>query len=218
MTTSNERRGLTEPLESVTTFFGTLMIIAALVGVAFLVFGSGTFGGVPGTVCVTQPGAQYGSSDWNIPFAAARPGHSISVIGNLQVCADHPRLGEQALSVTAALPAVLFWGGVLFLLWRMMVTARRNGPFTPRVAAAMRRLGWFIIIGSTAAAVARVVSHIVAWISASMAAPALTIRAKVSSAAPARTGTGRCSGTKIRFGNGLVILVMAVSSVSTASR
>jgi hypothetical protein len=41
MTTDNERRTLTEPLESVTRFFGALMIIAALVGVAFLVFGSG---------------------------------------------------------------------------------------------------------------------------------------------------------------------------------
>ena len=37
MTTDDERRGLTEPLESVTTFFGALMIIAALIGVAFLV-------------------------------------------------------------------------------------------------------------------------------------------------------------------------------------
>ena len=158
MTTSDERRRLTEPLESVTTLFGALMIIAALVGVAFLVFGSGTFGGVPGNVCVTQPGAQYSGSDWNTPFATARPGHSISIIGSLEVCADHATLGEQALGVMAALPAVLFWGGVLFLLWRMMVTARRNGPFTPRVAAAVRRLGWFIIIGSTIAAVVHLIA------------------------------------------------------------
>jgi Protein of unknown function (DUF2975) len=105
MTTENERRTLTEPLESVTRFFGALMIIAAL-----------------------------------------------------QVCADHSTLGEQALNIVAALPAVLFWGGVLFLLWRMMVTARRNGPFTPRVAFAVRRLGWFIIIGSTTAAVVHLIA------------------------------------------------------------
>ena len=158
MTTGDERRRLTEPLDSVTTFFGALMIIAALVGVAFLMFGSGSFGGAPGNVCVTQPGTQYGDSDWNIPFATARPGHSISIIGNLEVCADHATLGEQALNIVVYLPAVLFWGGVLFLLWRMMVTARRNGPFTPRVAAAMRRLGWFIIIGSTAAAVVHLIA------------------------------------------------------------
>ena len=158
MTINNERRRLTEPLGSVTTFFGALMIIAALVGVAFLVFGSGSFGDVPGTVCVRQAGTEYSSSGWNTSFVTARPGSSISVIGTLQVCADHPTLGQQALSVVAALPAVLFWGGVLFLLWRMMVTARRNGPFTPSVAAALRRLGWFIIVGSTTAAVVHLIA------------------------------------------------------------
>lgn len=87
-----------------TTFFGALMIIAALVGVA-----------------LSPPARVTRSPSW---------------------AADHATPGEQALGVVAALPAVLFWGGVLFLLWRMMVTARRNGPFTPRVAVAVRRLGW----------------------------------------------------------------------------
>jgi hypothetical protein len=158
MTIDDERRGLTEPLESVTRFFGVLMLIAALVGVAFLVFGSGgTYGGLPGAVCATQPATEY-SGDWNTAAVTVRPGHTVSIIGSLQVCADHATLGEQTLGVVAALPAVLFWGGVLFLLWRMMVTARRNGPFTPRVAAAMRRLGWFIIIGSTTAAVVHLIA------------------------------------------------------------
>jgi hypothetical protein len=157
MTTDNERRGLTEPLGSVTRFFGALMIIAALIGTAFLVFGSGTFGGVPGFVCVTDPATEYGG-DWSTSAVTARPGHSISIAGSVQVCADHATLGEDALSIVAALPSVLFWGGVLFLLWRMMVTARRSGPFTPRVAVAMRRLGWFIIIGSTTAAVVHLVA------------------------------------------------------------
>jgi hypothetical protein len=158
MTTDNERRGLTEPLESVTRFFGALMIVAALIGVAFLVFGSGgTYGGLPGIVCVTQPATEY-SGDWSTSAVTARPGHSINIIGSLEVCADHATLGEQTLNVVAALPAVLFWGGVLFLLWRMMVTARRNGPFTARVATAMRRLGWFIIVGSTIAAVVHLIA------------------------------------------------------------
>jgi hypothetical protein len=108
-------------------------------------------------VCVTNPGTEY-SGGWQITGITARPGHSIDVIGSLEVCADHSTLGEQALGVVAALPAVLFWGGVLFLLWRMMVTARRNGPFTPRVAVAVRRLGWFIIIGSTTAAVVHLIA------------------------------------------------------------
>jgi hypothetical protein len=158
MTTSDERSRLTEPLESVTAFFGGLMILAALVGVAFLVFGSGTFGGLYSSVCVTQPGAQYGASDWKVPFVAARPGNSVSIIGALQACADHATAGEQALSIVAGLSAVVFWGSLLFLLWRMIVTARQHGPFTQRVATALRRLGWFIIIGAASAAVVRLIA------------------------------------------------------------
>lgn len=158
MTTSDERSRLTEPLGSVTAFFGGLMILAALVGAAFTVFGSGTFGGLSGSVCVTQPGAQYGASDWNVPFVAARPGNSVSITGALQACADHATVGEQALSIVAGLSAVVFWGSLLFLLWRMIVTARQHGPFTQRVAAALRRLGWFIIIGSTTAAVVHLIA------------------------------------------------------------
>lgn len=158
MTTSDERSRLTEPLGSVTAFFGGLMILAALVGAAFTVFGSGTFGGLSGSVCVTQPGAQYGASDWNVPFVAARPGNSVSITGALQACADHATVGEQALSIVAGLSAVVFWGSLLFLLWRMIVTARQHGPFTQRVAAALRRLGWFIIIGAATAAVVRLIA------------------------------------------------------------
>jgi Protein of unknown function (DUF2975) len=152
MTTSDERRRLTEPLESVTTFFGALMIIGSLVVGAFLVFGSGAYGG-SSSVCVTQPGSQYTGGGWSFPSISARPGNSVSFVGALHACANNPTPGEQALNYVAGLPTVLFWAGLLFLLWRMLVTARRNGPFTPRVAAALRRLGWFIIIGSTAAAV-----------------------------------------------------------------
>ena len=44
------------------------------------------------------------------------------------------------------------WAGVLFLLWRLTRTARRSGPFTAQVAAGLRRLGWFVLIGGPAAA------------------------------------------------------------------
>jgi hypothetical protein len=44
------------------------------------------------------------------------------------------------------------WSGILLLLWRLLVIARRGGPFTVQVAAAMRMLGWYIIAGSVLAA------------------------------------------------------------------
>lgn len=163
MATSDERSRLTEPLESVTTFFGTLMIIAVLAFVGLVLFGSGAYSIVSSTVCATEVGTQYGIDGQDAsgiagPGVSARPGNSIMMNGTLQVCADHATFGEQVLNAMTVLPTVLFWGSVLFLLWRMIVTARRNGPFTRRMAVAMRRLGWFIIIGSTTAAVVHLIA------------------------------------------------------------
>ncbi|MEP7023571.1 MAG: hypothetical protein ABJB47_07100 [Actinomycetota bacterium] len=159
MAIRNERNlpeKLTEPLESVTAFFGVLMLIALGAG-AYTVFGQN--GGALNSVCVTDPGTEYHSSRWTLQdMASARPGNSISVTGSLQACADHPSAIQRVLNGLVLLPAVLFWSCVLLLLWRMIAAARRTGPFTPRVAVAMRRLGWFIIVGSTAAAVIRLVA------------------------------------------------------------
>ncbi len=74
-------------------------------------------------------------------------------MGNLQACAAHPGIAQRVLYSLTVLPSVVFWCGVLLLLWRFIVVARRTGPFTLRIAGAMSRLGWFVIIGSAAAAV-----------------------------------------------------------------
>jgi hypothetical protein len=159
MTTDNERRRLTEPLESMTTFFGALMIIGSLVVLGLVLFGTSTYRIYDGTVCVNQPGTTYNSgSAWNVPFVSAKPGNSVLMEGTLQACANNATPGQQALYILTELPSILFWGGLLFLLWRMIVSARRNGPFTPRVATALRRLGWYIIIGAATAAVVQLIA------------------------------------------------------------
>jgi hypothetical protein len=150
------RKRLTEPLESVTAVFGLLLLIAAAASVAFSLFGSPSVD-VLGTrtVCVTQPGTQYADSGWRMAAseATAKPGSSISVNGTLLACTTHATIGERVLYAVAQLAIVLFWACVLLLLWRMIVLARRTGPFTPAVARAMRRLGWFVIGGSLVASV-----------------------------------------------------------------
>lgn len=67
----------------------------------------------------------------------------------------YPSLYQRLLYTFTALPSVLVWAGVLFLLWRLVRTASLNGPFTMPFAVGMRRLGWFIIIGSLVAASAQ---------------------------------------------------------------
>lgn len=153
MTATTDRQP-TEPLESMTVFLGALMLLALAVG-AVLTLG---YVGV-GPVCVTQSGVQYADSGWMVPdIVKVKPGASASIQGTLQACALHSGILQRVLYVLTLLPTVVVWGIVLLLLWRMIRAARRAGPFTPVVATAMRRLGWFIIAGSVAAAFVRAVA------------------------------------------------------------
>ncbi len=150
---TTHRQKLTEPLGTVTAIFGALMLAAAAAGVVLALAGPGSVGGFGAAqVCATQPNAGYGGGNWASHLdVAARPGATISINGTLQACAVHPTLGQRALSTLITLPGALVWGAVLFLLWRIVRAARRTGPFTVPVAAAMQRLGWLLIAGSTAA-------------------------------------------------------------------
>ena len=151
--TTTEHRKLTEPLESVTAIFGMLLLVALAAGVLFSIAGSGSFGGFGhAAVCATQPNTGYGGSGWTQNAVATRPGATISINGTLQACAPHPAIAQRVLYTLTSLPGMLVWGGVLLLLWRIIRAGRTAGPFTLQAAAAMRRLGWFIIVGSVLAA------------------------------------------------------------------
>ena len=154
MTTQQRRRRLTEPLETITVFFGTLLVIGLIAVVVLSLSGSGSFGGFGrgADICVTQPNAGYGDGG---PYShigvAARPGASITINGTLQACTARPSIGQRVLYTLMGEPGIALWAIVLFMLWRVIVSARRDGPFTVQVAAAIRRLGWVVIVGNVAA-------------------------------------------------------------------
>lgn len=150
-------RKLIEPLRSVTYLFGGLVLIYAVLAAVAAIAGSGTIAGFGrGPVCVAQPDTGYSGDNWTAHLGiAAQPGVSLSVNGTLQACALHPSLYQRFLYAFTVLPSALAWGVVLVLLWRLVRAASLNGPFTVPVAAGMRRLGWFLIVGSLAAASAQ---------------------------------------------------------------
>jgi hypothetical protein len=148
---------LVEPLYSTVVFIGGLLLFLMLAIAILAVSGHGASVGGFGdtTVCATQLNTNYGQSTADLaglPDAAAKPGVDLSVNGTLQGCALNPSFSQRIWYTLTTLPAGLVWSGVLFLLWRLTVVARRFGPFTIQVAARMRLLGWFIIIGGVAAA------------------------------------------------------------------
>src|SRR5499427_5848848 len=171
MATSN--RKLTEPLETTTLFFGVIFAAALLLGALATLVGTGTVGGLGhAQVCVTDTNT--GGGCRGIQFAgtyAAKPGAQLPPPdAPLSACALHPGFGQRLLYSLMTIPGVLLWGGILLLLWRLLVIARRYGPFTTRVAGAMRVLGWYIIAGAVLAAAIEQLSMVLLF--GSLVAPA----------------------------------------------
>jgi hypothetical protein len=113
MMTTTERKKLTEPLASVTEFFGWLMVLALAVIAGLRAFGPRGYGGLP-SVCENQPGTTFNGS-WTTPFVAAKPGASIDIIGTVQACAVHPGIAQWALygqTIGGDLFVELAWGVV----------------------------------------------------------------------------------------------------------
>jgi hypothetical protein len=153
MTTRN--RKLTEPLESTSLVFGLVFAAALILGAVATLVGTGTLAGLGhAQVCVSDPNVSGDSGAG--PFTgvyAAKPGaHLQPPTAPLAACVLHPGFGQHLLYSLMTIPQVLLWGGILLLLWRLLVIARRWGPFTVRVASGMRVLGWYIIAGSVLAA------------------------------------------------------------------
>lgn len=154
---ATQHGGLTEPLDTVTSVFGILVLLAIVASVVFSLVGSGSIGGFGhATVCVTQPNTGYSGDGWADRLGvAARPGASIEINGLLQACVAHPGLGQRVLYTLMGLSGLVLWPCLLFLLWRMLRIAKRAGPFASRVASALRTLGWVVIAGTAAAAIVR---------------------------------------------------------------
>lgn len=152
---ATDNRKLTEPLATTTAIFGMLVAAVTIAAAVATLVGTGTLFGIGHVqVCATDP--DIGGGDGTNPFTgayAARPGAQLQPPNApLSACALHPGLGKHLLYSLTVMPQGLLWGGILLLLWRLLVIARRGGPFTARVAGTMRVLGWYIIAGSVLAA------------------------------------------------------------------
>jgi hypothetical protein len=83
----------------------------------------------------------------------ARPGSSLAATGNVQACVLHPTAAQWLLFSLTQLPGLLLWAGVLLMILRVVRHAAQHGPFTPRGAVLMVRLGWLIIGGCVVAGI-----------------------------------------------------------------
>lgn len=147
-----ERRRATEPLATMTLTLVGLLAALLLLGVVATILGHGSVGGFgDAQVCATNSRTVVSSG--SPPFLAhtVRPGAYLNLNSPVQVCADRPGVSQRVLDTLTQLPSTLVWVIALLLLWRLMRVAGRRGPLALEVAAAMRFLGWFVLIGSVTA-------------------------------------------------------------------
>src|SRR5258708_1391887 len=144
-------RKLTEPLETTAAVFGSLFAAVLILAAVAPLVGTGTLGGLGhALVCATDPNVSGGSGASSFTGVyAARPGAALQPPdAPLSVCAIHPGFGQHLLYSLMTIPQILLWGGILLLLWRLLVVARRGGPFPVPVAPSLRGPGWCIRAGA----------------------------------------------------------------------
>lgn len=157
------RRRLVQPLGGIVLFIGVLALVALLFAGIGTVTGSGTGAVLP--LSYPAGGWQPVCADANIngmsfngdgPTLVGAPG-TTSVGGTsnpMSVCVMNATGVQRALAYLGSAPTTLFKLAVFVLVALLLLVARREGPFSPRVHRMLMVLGWLVIGGSAVASVA----------------------------------------------------------------
>lgn len=158
------RRRLVQPLGGIVLFVGALTMLALL----FAGIGTLTGSGMPVVLPLSYPagGWQAVCADASIngmsfngdgpTLVGAHGMTSVSGVSDpLSVCVMNATDGQRALAYLGSAPPTLLKLAVFVLVAGLLLVARREGPFVPRVHRMLVVLGWFVITGSVVASVAR---------------------------------------------------------------
>jgi hypothetical protein len=148
------------PIEFLTSVVGGFIGILLAIGLIATVFGSGSMLGFgEHAVCVTAPG---GTLDVNASVRrppsrlmrdAPVPPRGVTLsVDRISGCTVQPTVAQRLWSSTTQWPTFLYAVGLWALLWRLVRGARREGIHTGTVSRRTRFLGWYVVVGSLAAA------------------------------------------------------------------
>jgi hypothetical protein len=158
------RRRLVQPLGGIVLFVGVLTLLALL----FAGIGTFTGNGMPVVLPLSYPAGGWHSvcADASIngmsfngdgpALAGAHGMTSVSGVSDpLSVCVMNATDGQRALAYLGSAPQTLLKLTVFVLVAWLLLVARREGPFMPRVHRMLMALGWLVIAGSVVASVAQ---------------------------------------------------------------
>ncbi|MFJ3881586.1 hypothetical protein ACIPW5_29565 [Streptomyces sp. NPDC090077] len=151
-----EDRKLLEPLSTVVS--GALRLLIGLLLISFVLslfngavpFWSGTDN------CVTADWIAGSSSTADALFDV-RGGAHVKAIP--QYCAEHPSSQQRLLAVLGDVPSLVLLTGGLLILNGLLRAAAQEGVYTLRTASSLRLLGWWLLLGSLAAALTQAGAH-----------------------------------------------------------
>jgi hypothetical protein len=154
VSTGDANRKLTQPLGCAVSVI--LMFVAGLV-VAVLVLAPvdshvSLFGFGSDSACANVPLNGLTETGSGSVLAHMRPETFASTGRQVYLCANKPTIGQRTLATLTEAPAAALYLAILVLLWQLLRTVRKAGPFAVLVARRLRFLAWFILAGSLAVA------------------------------------------------------------------
>jgi Protein of unknown function (DUF2975) len=153
---------LTEPLGGAVSF---ILMVTVTVVVAVLLTSPWSkssidfYGFTSGPACANVPLNGLSETGDGSTIANLRPQTSAGSTGQVSLCASHPTVGQRTLVTLTQAPAAVLYLAILLLLWQLVRTIRRDGPFADVVAGRLRFLAWFILAGSAAVAAGQSVAQ-----------------------------------------------------------
>ena len=183
------RRRLVQPLGGILLFVGVLTVLALLFAGIVTFTGSG----MPVVLPLSYPAggwhqvcadASINGMSFNGDGLTLVGAHGMTSVGGvsdpLSVCVMNATDGQRALAYLGSAPQTLFKLTVFVLVAWLLLVARGEGPFTPRVHRKLMALGWFVIAGSVVASVVHGVAG--AYFLASAVTVPVPVKADVLSA------------------------------------
>jgi hypothetical protein len=145
-------RKLTEPLGCAVSTSLTFLVGLLMAGLILLFWDRNfsLFGYGSGSACANVPLNGLTETGSGSALAHMRPGVSASPGAQLMLCANRPTIGQRTLVTLTQAPAAVFYLAILVLLWQLLRTISKAGPFAVLVAGRLRFLGWFVLAGSLA--------------------------------------------------------------------
>jgi hypothetical protein len=146
---------LTEPLGCAVSFilmFSVTLVAAVLLTSPWTKSSIDFYGFTAGPACANVPLNGLSETGGGSTIAHLRPQTSAGSTGQVSLCASHPTFGQRTLVTLTQAPAAVLYLAILLLLWQLIRTIRRDGPFADLVARRLRFLAWFILAGSAAVA------------------------------------------------------------------